>query len=84
LEEWADAITSWQWFVLQHEEAPQQKNTQRQRSFTKQAKPHYKVLQPTPQPVSVSTEAEEAQKTVGGSREAAGADPEEVEAMDLD
>ncbi|GIJ84941.1 hypothetical protein Asppvi_003796 [Aspergillus pseudoviridinutans] len=86
LQEWADAFKNWQWFVLQHERAPQQDSTRRQQNFRKQAKSQYKVLRPTPQPASVATEADEAQKTVGGNiaQEATGADPVEVEAMDID
>jgi hypothetical protein len=86
LQEWADAFNSWQLFMAQHEKVPQQENTQRPQGSIKQAKPRYNVLKPIPQTASVATEAEEAQNTIRGSvvREATGADPGEVEAMDLD
>ncbi|GFG17002.1 hypothetical protein IFM61392_09806 [Aspergillus lentulus] len=85
LQEWADAFKSWQVFMAQHE-APQQENTQRPQVSNKQAKPRYKVLQTTPQPASVATEAEEEQNTIRGSiaRGETGGDPGDVEAMDLD
>ncbi|GES62325.1 DnaJ domain protein [Aspergillus terreus] len=83
-EDWAERFRDMLRAMPMEDGAQQQHtaNAQRPRSPRKPTRPATK-LRPAPQPVSVSTEAEESKSTVGGGNPSARA-AEEGEAMDLD